>query len=55
MSKTERKYKVTNENGETVTIICKDISDLPTAFSCTEDGEITEVVMIERIDFDSED
>ena len=55
MGKMERKYKVINENGEEITIICQEISDLPTAFSCKEDGEISEVFRIERIDFDDDD
>ena len=46
----KHKYRVTNENGETMVIICRTTSDLPVSFSCTEDGEIADTVKIERIE-----
>ena len=45
----KHKYRVTNENGETMVIICRNTSELPVSFSCTEDGKITDTVKIERI------
>lgn len=46
----ERKYKVTNENGETIIIFCDESIYFPTAFSRSEDKETSDVVLIERID-----
>lgn len=46
----KHKYRVTNENGETMVIICRNASELPVSFSCTKDREITDTVKIERIE-----
>ena len=50
----ERKYRVTNENGETIITFCEDNIIFPTAFSLSEDKETSDVVLIERIDDDEE-
>ena len=46
----KHKYRVTNENGETIVFISRDTSEIPVGFSCTEGGEIADTVKIERIE-----
>ena len=46
----ERKYRVTNENGETIIIFCDESIYFPAAFTRSEDKETSDVVLIERID-----
>ena len=46
----KHKYRVTNENGETMVAICRNTSELPISFSCTKDGEMADTVKIEQIE-----